>query len=101
MDSICLSLTATAPTWWRRQVERSAATSAIFFLILNYIKVPFYYVADVFNFHLLWQMIWLLPMVPLGVWAGKWVVVRVSKQLFDNLILFLLIVSAFLLFFTG
>jgi uncharacterized membrane protein YfcA len=68
-----------------------AATSAIFFLILNYIKIPFYYVADVFNFDLLQQLLWLLPMVPLGVGAGKWVVTRVSKQLFDNFILSLLL----------
>jgi uncharacterized membrane protein YfcA len=77
-----------------------AATSAIFFLILNYIKVPFYYVADVFNFDLLQQLLWLLPMVPLGVGAGKWVVTRVSKQLFDNFILSLLVISALLLFLT-
>ena len=77
-----------------------AATSAIFFMILNYIKVPFYYAADLFNFDLLGQMLWLLPLVPLGVWVGKWVVVRVSKQAYDKLILFLLIISAFLLFFT-
>lgn len=77
-----------------------AATSAIFFLILNYIKVPFYYVADIFNFDLLQQLLWLLPMVPLGVWAGKWVVARVSKELFDNIILSLLIISALLLFLT-
>jgi uncharacterized membrane protein YfcA len=77
-----------------------AATSAIFFLILNYIKVPFYYVADVFNFEFLQQVLWLLPMVPLGVWAGKWVVARVSKELYDNIILFLLILSALLLFLT-
>jgi uncharacterized membrane protein YfcA len=77
-----------------------AATSAIFFLILNYIKIPFYYVADVFNFDLLQQLLWLLPMVPLGVGAGKWVVTRVSKQLFDNFILSLLVISALLLFLT-
>jgi uncharacterized membrane protein YfcA len=77
-----------------------AATSALFFLILNYIKIPFYLAADVFNFELLWQLLWLLPMVPLGVWAGKRLVVRVSKERFDRIILFLLIVSAFLLFFT-
>ena len=77
-----------------------AATSAIFFMILNYIKVPFYFVANLFNFDLLGQMFWLLLLVPLGVWVGKWVVVRVSKRLYDNLILFLLIISAFLLFFT-
>lgn len=82
------------------QPRTFAATSAIFFLILNYIKVPFYYAADVFNFDLLQQLMWLLPMVPVGVWAGKWVVTRVSKQRFDQIILGLLLVSAILLFFT-
>jgi uncharacterized membrane protein YfcA len=77
-----------------------AATSAFFFFILNYIKVPFYLAASVFNFELLFQLLWLLPMVPLGVWAGKRLVVRASKERFDRIILCLLVVSAFLLFFT-
>jgi uncharacterized membrane protein YfcA len=77
-----------------------AATLASFFFLLNYIKVPFYYFNDVFNFDLLSQFLWLLPMVPFGVWAGKWLVVRVSKQLFDNIILAFLILTAFLLIFT-
>ena len=77
-----------------------AATIAFFFFILNYIKVPFYYFGDVFNFDLLRQFIWLLPAVPLGVWTGKWLVVRVSKEQFDRIILFLLIITSLLLIFT-
>ncbi|MDX1412624.1 MAG: sulfite exporter TauE/SafE family protein [Candidatus Promineifilaceae bacterium] len=77
-----------------------AATAAFFFFVLNYIKVPFYYFADVFNFDLLRQFLWLLPMVPLGVWVGKWLVVRVSKELFDYIVLSLLITTALLLIFT-
>ncbi len=77
-----------------------AATLAFFFFILNYIKVPYYYFGDVFNFDLLRQFLWLLPAVPLGVWAGKWLVVRVSKKLFDTIILSFLVITAFLLIFT-
>lgn len=77
-----------------------AATIAFFFFILNYIKVPFYYFADIFNFELLRQFLWLLPVVPLGIWTGKWLVVRVSKEQFDRIILFLLIITALLLIFT-
>ncbi|UCC52850.1 MAG: sulfite exporter TauE/SafE family protein [Anaerolineaceae bacterium] len=77
-----------------------AATLAFFFFILNYIKVPFYYFADVFNYDLLRQFLWLLPAVPLGVWTGKWLVVRVSKELFDYIILAFLVITAFLLIFT-
>jgi hypothetical protein len=78
-----------------------AATSAFFFFILNYIKVPFYLAADVFNLELLWQLLWLLPLVPLGVWVGKRLVVRVSKERYDRIILALLVLSALLLFLTG
>jgi len=77
-----------------------AATSAFFFFILNYIKVPFYYFAEVFNFDLLQDFLWLLPLVPLGVWVGKWLVVRVSKEMFDRIIIFLLVITALLLIFT-
>lgn len=77
-----------------------AATSAIFFMILNVIKVPFYYFGNVFNIALLAQFLWLLPAVPLGVWAGKGLVTRVSKELYDRIILALLIVTALLLIFS-
>lgn len=77
-----------------------AATSAIFFLILNYIKVPFYYFGGVFDFALLRQFVWLLLLVPVGVWVGKWMVVRVSKTLYDYVILLLLVITALLLIFT-
>ena len=77
-----------------------AATSALFFLIMNYIKAGFYLAADLFNFQLLWQFVWLLPMLPLGVLAGRWLVVRVSKEVYDRVILLLLIASAILIFLT-
>lgn len=77
-----------------------AATSAAFFFVLNYIKVPFYFVADVFNFELLRQFLWLLLVVPLGVWAGRWLVVRVNKKLYESIILVFLFVAALLLIFT-
>lgn len=76
------------------------ATSAIFFFILNYIKIPFYFAAGVFNFELLLRFLWLLPAVPLGVFTGRWLVVRVSKKLFDHVILAFLFAAALLLIFT-
>ncbi|MBK5107995.1 MAG: TSUP family transporter [Anaerolineales bacterium] len=42
------------------------ATSAIFFFLLNWIKVPYYWCAGLFDFQQLWQIAWLLPLVPLG-----------------------------------
>jgi uncharacterized membrane protein YfcA len=73
------------------------ATSVLFFLILNWIKVPYYFYAQLFDFQRLLQIAWLLPLVPLGVWFGRWAAVRVSKQTFDRIIIFILVINACLL----
>jgi uncharacterized membrane protein YfcA len=70
------------------------ATSAVFFLILNWIKVPYYFYADLFDFQLLWQVAWLLPLVPIGVWLGKWGAGKVNKVTFERIIIGLLVVTA-------
>jgi len=70
------------------------ATSAVFFLILNWIKVPYYFYADLFDFQLLMRIAWLLPLVPAGVWVGRWAAGRVNKQTFEWVIIGLLILTA-------
>ncbi len=75
------------------------ATSAIFFFLLNWIKVPYYWYAGLFNFQLLWQIAWLLPLVPIGVWVGRWGASKVDKGTFDRIITGLLVVAALLLIF--
>ena len=76
------------------------ATSVLFFAILNIIKVPYYFYAGLFDADLIAQALWLLPLIPLGVWLGKWGAERVSKDSFDLIILVVLILSALLLIFT-
>lgn len=73
------------------------ATSVLFFAVLNWIKVPYYYSAGLFDFSLQLQFIWLMPMLPLGVWIGRRLVNRVNKKLFDGIILGLLLASGLLL----
>lgn len=76
------------------------ATAALFFMIMNYIKIPFYYVADVFNLQRLGQLIWLLPVLPLGVWVGRWLVVRLPRRAFERIIILILGVTALILIFS-
>jgi len=76
------------------------ATSAIFFFLLNWIKVPYYWYAGLFNFHLLLQIVWLLPLVPLGVWVGRWGASKVEKVTFEQIITGLLVIAALLLIFS-
>jgi len=75
------------------------ATAAIFFLILNWIKVPYYWYAGLFNFQLLWQVAWILPLVPLGVWLGKQFSSKVNKETFDQVMVALLVIASILLIF--
>jgi uncharacterized membrane protein YfcA len=73
------------------------ATSALFFMILNWIKVPYYLYARLFDFQQLWRIVWLMPMVPAGVWFGKWATNRVEKLTFERIIIVLLVIAAVLL----
>ena len=75
------------------------ATSAIFFLILNWIKVPYYWYAGLFDFQRLLQIAWLLPLVPLGVWVGRWAAGKVNKETFEWIIVVLLAITSLLLIF--
>lgn len=74
-----------------------AATAALFFTLLNWVKVPYYYYAGLFDLNLLVRTIWLAPLVPLGVWIGRWAVLRINKSAFELVVLSLLGISAILL----
>ena len=75
------------------------ATSAIFFFLLNWIKVPFYAYADLFDLGLLKQIAWIFPLVPVGVVAGRWMATRFDRTTFEQIIVGLLLVNALLLIF--
>jgi uncharacterized membrane protein YfcA len=76
------------------------ATSVLFFAILNWIKVPYYLYIHLFDFQQLWRIAWIAPIVPLGVWIGRWMVTKISKEVFDGIIVALLMLTALLLIFT-
>ena len=67
---------------------------------LNYIKIPFYYAAGLFDLARIVNVAWLLPLVPVGVWLGRMFVVRVSQRTFEAVILIFLVISALLLLLT-
>jgi uncharacterized membrane protein YfcA len=76
------------------------ATSVLFFMILNWIKVPYYWYADLFDFEKLASFAWLIPIVPVGALVGRWFSVRVSKEVFEKIIVLLLCVAGLMLIFT-
>jgi uncharacterized membrane protein YfcA len=75
------------------------ATAVLFFAILNWIKVPYYLYVHLFDFQRLWHLAWITPIVPLGAWLGSWMAKKISKEVFDTIIVVLLTVTALLLIF--
>jgi uncharacterized membrane protein YfcA len=76
------------------------ATSVLFFAILNWIKVPYYLYIHLFDFQRLWQIAWVIPLVPLGAWFGRWMATKISKRVFDGIMVALLALAGLLLIFT-
>jgi uncharacterized membrane protein YfcA len=64
---------------------------------LNWIKVPFYIYADLFDFEQLRQIAWLLLLVPLGVWTGRWLTFKVNRETVENIIVGLLLINGLML----
>ncbi len=73
------------------------ASSVLFFAILNWVKVPYYAYAHLFNFHRMLEILWLMPIIPLGVALGRWMTNKINRVWFERLIVVLLLVSGLLL----
>lgn len=73
------------------------ATSAVYFAIINWLKVPYYIYAGVLDLNQLRQVIWLIPLIPISVLVGRWLSTRIDKVTFERVIIGLLAASAVLL----
>lgn len=59
-------------------------TGAAFFLVINWIKVPFGIQLGLLNRQSLMLNLWLLPAVAAGALAGPWVVKRINQTVFET-----------------
>ena len=74
------------------------ATSAIYFAILNLIKVPGFLYTGVLNVPLLFSLWWVFPFIPVGIWVARLALTRLSPSAFEWIIIALLIFSSLWLF---
>ncbi len=77
------------------------ATTAIFFALLNLLKVPGFLYTGVLDLPLLLSVWWVLVFIPLGIAAARWLVLRVNPKVFEWMIIVLLVFSSFLLFWSA
>ena len=74
------------------------ATTAIYFALLNLIKVPGFLYTGVLNVPLLISVWWVFPFIPIGIWVARITLTRVSPAAFEWIIIALLIFSSLALF---
>jgi len=74
------------------------ATTAIYFALLNLIKVPGFLYTRVLDLPLLFSLWWVFPFIPLGIWVARKTLTRVSPSAFEWIIIALLIFSSLALF---
>jgi uncharacterized membrane protein YfcA len=84
-----LTLNLTPPIW--------VGTSALFFFILNVIKLPIY--ASSLSPQNILIVAWTLPIIPMGVWAGTKLDKVIDMKTFETLILIFLAITGVLLLF--
>ena len=70
------------------------ATSAIYFALLNIIKVPGFLYTGVLDVPLLFSLWWVFPFIPIGIWVARITLTRVSPSAFEWIIIVLLIFSS-------
>lgn len=76
-----------------------SATLALFFFIVNVLKVPVYLYTQIIDFERLLSIAWILPLIPIGVWVGRWIVQRIDRRPFEWLMMFALFWAALALIF--
>jgi uncharacterized protein len=76
-------------------------TAAVFFLIVNLIKLPFSFKLGLINPHSLALNLILLPAVAAGVFSGRKLVGRLPRRAFESLILILAALAAIKLIIDG
>jgi uncharacterized membrane protein YfcA len=74
------------------------ATTAIYFALLNLIKVPGFLYTGVLDLPLLFSLWWVFPFIPLGIWVARRTLTRLSPSTFEGTIVVLLIFSSLWLF---
>ena len=60
-------------------------TLCVYFFVINIVKVPFYAEIGIFSEATLTVSLWLLLVIPIGVFIGKWLNTHISDQIFYDI----------------
>jgi uncharacterized membrane protein YfcA len=74
-----------------------AATFTLYFFFLNWIKLPFYVQTQLLEWGQLRELLWVLPFIVPGVWAGRKFIAWVDVVRFEQFVLVVLALTGVLL----
>ena len=60
-------------------------TLCVYFFVINMVKIPFYFEIGIFSESTLRISLWLLLVIPIGVFIGKWLNTHLSDQIFYDI----------------
>ena len=60
-------------------------TLCVYFFVINILKIPFYVEIGIFTEETLTVSLWLLLVIPIGVFIGKWLNTHISDQIFYDI----------------
>ncbi|GAB4508502.1 MAG: sulfite exporter TauE/SafE family protein [Anaerolineae bacterium] len=72
-------------------------TITLFFFIINLLKFPIFIQQNIIDVNALLGIAWIFPVIPLGVWFGRRIIGRINRDLFEGLMIVLLVVASVLL----
>lgn len=65
-------------------------TTTLLFAIINLIKVPGYFTNGILTLATVRQILWALPIIPVGVWLGKFIISRMDQRIFERILIAML-----------
>ena len=74
------------------------ATAALFFALVNLLKLPGFLYTGVLNVPLLLSFWWVFLFIPLGIWGARLLIVRLNQNVFEWIVIVLLLLTSLLLF---
>jgi hypothetical protein len=74
-------------------------TMTLFFAIVNALKVPGLVLAGRFQLEQLLSVAWVIPLLPFGVWLGRWLIKRINALAFERVTLATLFIASMVLLF--
>ena len=68
-----------------RPRQSFVGTLCVYFFVINMVKIPFYFGIGIFSESTLTISLWLLLVIPIGVFIGKWLNTHLSDKIFYDI----------------